>query len=178
MSDFKWYIIHTATNMENKVKDNIEKAITEQELSDLIKHVVIVNDVTEYKRGDKVYTREENKYPGYVFVNMIATSHTWFVLRNVKGVTSFVGPEAKLTPMTDSDVKRAGLDKFEETKLAMEDLTFKVGDTVRITSGIWADNDGVVKSIDLNKQTVTLLVNAFNKSIDITMRITDVNNHE
>lgn len=156
----KWYVVHTYSGYENKVKTNIEKTVENRGMQDLITDIRIpMEESVEVKENDD--GSSENKavmrkiLPGYVIIKMIMTDSSWFVVRNTRGVTSFVGPGSKPVPLTDEEVMELGI----ETPSI--DIDFEVGDSVRICSGVLEDFIGVVEEINVEKQKVRVCVSMF-----------------
>ncbi len=128
-----WYVVHTYSGYENKVKANIEKTIENRHLEDEILEVrVPMQDVTEVKNGVRK-TSAKKMFPGYVLINMIMNDVTWYVVRNTRGVTGFVGPGSKPVPLTDGEMKPLGI-KTENVF-----INFTEGDTVNVIAGVWKD---------------------------------------
>ena len=148
-----WYVVHTYSGYENKVKDNLEKSVENNGMQNLIFDVrVPVEDVVEIKGNKRVKTQRK-VYPGYVLVHMIETSESWYLVRNTRGVTGFVGPGSRPTPLTEEEV--LALNFEEEVRVT---LSFKEGDTVDIIDGLFEGYSGVVQSISDDMKTVTVLV--------------------
>ncbi len=172
MAEAKWYVVHTYSGYENKVKTNIEKAIETQKLEEQILDVrVPMVEVTETKDGVKK-TVSKKMYPGYVLIEMVMNDETWYVVRNTRGVTGFVGPGSKPVPLTDAEVK-AYLQGDNTDRVEVE-VDFEVGDTLSVTSGTWDGTVGVVKAINTKKQTVTLSVEMFGRETPVEIDFTDV----
>ena len=150
-----WYVVHTYSGYENKVKDNIEKSVENNGMKDLIFDVrVPVEDVVEIK-GNKRVKSQRKVYPGYVLVRMIETSESWYLVRNTRGVTGFVGPENKAIPLTDEEVIRLGVEKRSI------EVSYGVGDTVTIIDGYLEGFSGVVDELDVDNNIVKVTVSAF-----------------
>lgn len=138
-----WYVVHTYSGYENKVKDNLEKAAENNHMTQLIQDVrVPVEEVTEIKNNKRVTTQHKT-FPGYVLVKMIITSDSWFVVRNTRGVTGFVGPESKPVPLTDAEV-----DVMLNSHPQADACQMVVGEEVRIVSGPLENFSGIVEAID------------------------------
>ena len=155
-AEFKWYVAHTYSGYENKVKDSIEKTVENRGLGDLIGDVRIPVEeaVEENDKGEKK-TVTRKIYPGYVFIKMNMTDESWYVVRNTRGCTGFVGPGSKPVPLSDAEVERLGV---ETVKL---DLGVDVGDTVRITDGSMEGFMGEVLEINHEKRKVSVMVTMF-----------------
>ena len=151
----KWYVAHTYSGYENKVKANIEKVVENRGLGNLIYDVKVPVETVIEKDGDKEKIQELKIFPSYVFVKMIMTDESWHAVRNITGVTGFVGPGSRPTPLTDKEVVDMNLESIEETKVQ---LSFNVGDEVSVINGLFEGYDGVVQSITDDLKTVTVLV--------------------
>ncbi len=172
MAEARWYVAHTYSGYENKVKTNIEKAIETQKLEEQILDVrVPMVEVTETKDGVKK-TVSKKMYPGYVLIEMIMNEETWYVVRNTRGVTGFVGPGSKPVPLSDAEV-RAYLQGDNTTKENIE-VDFELGDTLSVINGTWEGTVGVAKSINAKKQTVTISVEMFGRETPVEIDFTDV----
>ncbi len=172
MAEAKWYVVHTYSGYENKVKTNIEKAIETQRLEEQILDVrVPMVEVTETKDGRKK-TVLKKMYPGYVLVEMFMNDETWYVVRNTRGVTGFVGPGSKPVPLTDAEVRAYLQDN--NTERANVEVDFEVGDTLNVTNGTWEGTVGTVLSINTKKQSVTISVEMFGRETPVELDFTDV----
>lgn len=168
MSEANWYVVHTYSGYENKVKANIEKTIENRKLQDQILEVTVpMQDVVEVKNGAKKQVSKK-MFPGYVLINMIMNDDTWYVVRNTRGVTGFVGPGSKPVPLTEAEMKPLGI-KNEELI-----VDFDLGDTVTVTSGVWENTIGMIKRIDRHKQIVTINVDMFGRETPVEISFTDV----
>ncbi|MBQ8654773.1 MAG: transcription termination/antitermination factor NusG [Clostridia bacterium] len=151
-----WYVIHTYSGYENKVKDTLEKSVENNGMQDLIFDVrVPVEDVVEIRNGKRVKSQRK-VYPGYVLVHMIETSESWYVVRNTRGVTGFVGPDSKPVALTQEEV-----DMMLNSESKSIDFSFAIGERVRILSGPLENFSGVVEDIDTIRGTVTVKVEMF-----------------
>ncbi len=156
-----WYVVHTYSGYENKVKANIEKTIENRHLEDEILEVrVPMQDVTEMKNGSRK-TVSKKMFPGYVLINMIMNDVTWYVVRNTRGVTGFVGPGSKPVPLSELEMKPLGI-KTENVV-----IDFTEGDTVSVIAGVWKDTVGVVQRMDMGKQTATINVELFGRETPV-----------
>ena len=168
MSEAKWYVVHTYSGYENKVASSLEAVIENRNLRDMIQDIRIpVETVVEIKDGKRKET--ENKlYPSYVFVKMILTDETWYIVRNTRGVTGFVGPQGRPLPLTETEVARMGL---EVVALSID---FAIGDTVTVVSGPIESFSGVV--VDLNEATQKVKVNVemFGRKTDVELDFVQV----
>ena len=163
-----WYVAHTYSGYENKVKINIEKTIENRHLENQIFEVrVPMQDVVEVKNGARKNVSKK-MFPGYVLVNMIMNDDTWYVVRNTRGVTGFVGPGSKPVPLTEAEMKPLGIHTNNVT------VDFEVGDAVTVVAGIWKDTVGQVQKIDFNKQTTTIKVELFGGEIPVESSFAEV----
>ena len=170
MSEAKWYVVHTYSGYENKVKANIEKTIENRHLEDQILEVrVPMEDVVEVRNGAKKQVSKK-LFPGYVLLNMIMNDDTWYVVRNTRGVTGFVGPGSKPVPLKPSELKALG-SGAEEQKVVMD---LAEGDTIMVVGGAWKDTEGVVSAVNQAKQTVTIQVELFGRATPVEISFSEV----
>ena len=151
----RWYIAHTYAGYENKVKANLEKIVENRGLGNLIYDIKVPAETVIEKNGDKEKVVEVKTFPSYVFVKMIMTDESWHAVRNITGVTGFVGPGSRPAPLSEQEVLDINLESVEETKVQ---LSFNVGDEVSIISGLFEGYEGVVQTITDDLKTVTVLV--------------------
>ena len=165
----KWYVIHTYSGYENKVAQTILKVVENRKLHDLIPEVRVPTEmVTEITDG-KTKEIERKTYPGYVLVKMIVTDDSWYVVRNTRGCTGFVGPASEPTPLSEKEVKSLfGID------VSSVEVNFKVGDKVQISGTAMDGFIGVVQNIDLEQRSVDLLVSMFGRETPTTLPISQV----
>ena len=169
MAEANWYVVHTYSGYENKVKANIDKTIENRHLEDEILEVrVPMQDVVELKNGAKKQVQKK-MFPGYVLIHMIMNDDTWYVVRNTRGVTGFVGPGSKPVPLTDAEMKPLGI----QTEDIVVD--FKEGDTVSVIGGVWKDTVGVIQAMNHNKQTVSINVDLFGRETPVEISFAEVN---
>ena len=171
----KWYVVHTYSGYENKVKANIEKTIENRHLEDQILEVrVPMQEVVEVKNGAKKQVLKK-LFPGYVLLNMIMNDDTWYVVRNTRGVTGFVGPGSKPVPLTPTEIKNLGISLEEEQEVKpVIQFAGKVGDKVMILSGAWEDTVGEITNINEGKQCLTINVEMFGRETPVEIDFTDV----
>ena len=168
MSEAKWYVVHTYSGYENKVKANIDKTIENRHLEDQILEVrVPMQDVVELKNGVQK-AAQKKLFPGYVLIHMIMNDDTWYVVRNTRGVTGFVGPGSKPVPLTDAEMAPLGIQK---EKLVID---FEAGDTVQVISGAWADTVGVIQSVNMQKESLTINVELFGRETPVEISFAEV----
>jgi transcriptional antiterminator NusG len=151
----RWYIAHTYAGYENKVKASLEKIVENRGLGNLIYDIKVPAETVIEKNGDKEKVVEIKTFPSYVFVKMIMTDESWHAVRNITGVTGFVGPGSRPAPLSEQEVLDINLESVEETKVQ---LSFNVGDEVSIISGLFEGYEGVVQAITEDLKTVTVLV--------------------
>ena len=164
----KWYVAHTYSGYENKVKVDIEKTIENRNLQDQIFEVAVpVQSTVELKNG--VEKKIDRKiFPGYVLVHMIMNDETWYVVRNTRGVTGFVGPGSKPVPLSDEEIAMLGSREQEVV------VNFAEGDTVVVVSGAWKDTVGVIKAINPSKRSVTIIVEMFGRETPVELSFAEV----
>ena len=168
MAEAHWYVVHTYSGYDNKVKANIDKTIENRHLEDQIIEVrVPMQDVTELKDGVRK-TSSKKMFPGYVLINMVMNDDTWYVVRNTRGVTGFVGPGSKPVPLTDAEMRPLGI----KTDNVVVD--FDEGDTVAVIGGVWKDTVGVIQTMNHNKQSVTINVELFGRETPVEISFADV----
>ena len=170
MSEANWYVVHTYSGYENKVKANIEKTIENRHLEDQILEVrVPMEEVVEIKNGAKRQVQRK-LFPGYVLLNMVMNDDTWYVVRNTRGVTGFVGPGSKPVPLTETEMMNLGIN--ETTEKVEFDL--EEGDAVTVTGGAWNDTEGIIQSINRAKQMVTINVELFGRETPVEISFAEV----
>ncbi|MBD5445005.1 MAG: transcription termination/antitermination factor NusG [Lachnospiraceae bacterium] len=170
MADANWYVVHTYSGYENKVKANIEKTIENRHLEDEILEVrVPMQDVMEVKNGTRKNVQKK-MFPGYVLINMVMNDDTWYVVRNTRGVTGFVGPGSKPVPLSEAEMKPLGI------KVENITVDFAEGDTISVVAGVWKDTVGVVQRMDYGKQTATINVEMFGRETPVEISFSDVRN--
>ncbi len=168
MAEANWYVVHTYSGYENKVKADIEKTIENRHLEETILEVRIpMEDVVELKNGKREITQKK-LFPGYVLINMVMNDDTWYVVRNTRGVTGFVGPGSKPVPLTDAEMRPLGI---RDENIVCD---FKVGDMVAVVAGVWRDTVGVVQAMNENKQTVTINVELFGRETPVEISFADI----
>ncbi len=168
MAEANWYVVHTYSGYENKVKMDIEKTIENRKLHDQILEVSVpMQDVVELKDG-KRRTVAKKMFPGYVLINMVMNDETWYVVRNTRGVTGFVGPGSKPVPLSPEEIEAlAG----GESPVVVD---FEVGDLVTVTSGAWEGTAGVVASINESKQSVIIHVDMFGRETPVELGFDEI----
>lgn len=168
MSEAKWYVVHTYSGYENKVKADIEKTIENRHLQEQILEVrVPMEEVVELRNGTQKAVQRK-LFPGYVLLNMIMNDDTWYVVRNTRGVTGFVGPGSKPVPLTEEEMRPLGIRKDDIS------IDFAEGDAVVVTGGAWKDTTGVIININKTKQVVTINVELFGRETPVEISFTEV----
>ncbi|HHY77961.1 MAG TPA: transcription termination/antitermination protein NusG [Clostridiales bacterium] len=164
----KWYVVHTYSGYENKVKANIEKIVENRNMQDVIFEVrVPTEERVEIKNGKKKVTQKKI-FPGYVIVKMIMTDESWYVVRNTRGVTGFVGPGSKPVPLTDEEVRSLGVEKVEVK------LDANVGDSVKVISGPFEGFVGEILEINNEKQKVKVLISMFGRETPVELQFSQI----
>ena len=164
----KWYVIHTYSGYENKVAATIQKTVENRKLGHLIFDIrVPMETVTEIRDTGKKEV-ERKMFPGYVLIKMLMTDESWYVVRNTRGVTSFVGPGSKPVPLTEDEVAALGVEKREVL------VTYQVGDNVRITDGALESFLGIVEEIDTERQKVRVVVSMFGRETPVELDLDQI----
>ena len=166
----KWYVVHTYSGYENTVKATIEKTVESRNLQDQILAISIpLETVTEITESGASKTYDRKVYPGYVLVKMVYSDDTWHVIRNVRGVTGFVGTSSNdPTPLTDDEVYEMGVEKREIV------VNYVVGDTVRILDGPLSSFTGTVESIEVEKNSVSVIVSMFGRETPVEFELDQI----
>ncbi|WP_458862518.1 transcription termination/antitermination protein NusG [Acidaminobacterium chupaoyuni] len=169
MSDnANWYVIHTYSGYENKVAATIQKTVENRKLQNLIFDIrVPMETVTEIRDTGKKEV-ERKMFPGYVLIKMVMTDDSWYVVRNTRGVTSFVGPGSKPVPLTEQEVAALGVEKHEIH------LSYEIGDNVKIIDGALEGFVGLVKEISIEQQMVTVLVSMLGRETPVELKFNQV----
>jgi transcriptional antiterminator NusG len=163
MEEQKWYVIHTYSGYENKVKANLERIIEHRKLTNLISSIEVpMHAVTELKDGRKK-TVARRIFPGYVLIKMLMNDYTWSIVRNARGVTSFVGPGSKPCPLTEAEMKVMGIKKSEEK------VGLNVADSVRIISGPFENSVGIVDEVNIQKRSVIVKLSIFGRETPVEL---------
>ena len=167
--DAKWYVVHTYSGYENAVKTSIEKFVTGRGMGDMILRIEVpmetVTEVTESGTSKEV---ERKVFPGYVLIKMVMTDDTWHLVRNVRGVTGFVGSANKAIPLTEEEVLSMGMEKHEIV------VNYHVGDHVRIVDGPLSSFTGVVEEIEPEKNRVSVMVSMFGRETPVELELDQV----
>lgn len=164
----RWYVVHTYSGYENKVKANLEKTIENRNLQELILEVQVpMEEQVEIKDGKRKVNLKKI-FPGYVIVKMLMTDDSWYVVRNTRGVTGFVGPGSKPIPLTDSEVESMGI------KEKLKEIDIAIGESVRVVSGPLENYTAVVEAINLEKHKIKATVNMFGREISAELEFKDI----
>ena len=168
MAEANWYVVHTYSGYENKVKANIEKTIENRGLQEEILEVrVPMEEVVEVKNGAKKVSQKK-LFPGYVMINMVMNDDTWYVVRNTRGVTGFVGPGSKPVPLTEAEMKPLGINTNQIS------VDFAEGDMIVVLAGAWKDTVGAVQKMDHQKGTATINVELFGRETPVEISFEEV----
>ena len=167
-TEARWYVAHTYSGYENKVKADIENTIVYRNLQDQILEVYVPMQEVEREGKDSKKLVQQKMFPAYVLIKMFMNDDTWYVVRNTRGVTGFVGPGSKPVPLTDEEVASMGL------MSSVAEAPFSIGDSVIVTSGIWEDTVGIVRQIDLKNKTVTINIDMFGRETPTELSFNDV----
>lgn len=164
----QWYVVHTYSGYENKVKANIEKLVENRGMQDQIFEVVVpMQDTVEVKNGQKKNVQRK-VYPGYVLLKMHMNDDTWYVVRNTRGVTSFVGPGSKPVPLTEDEIGNMGIE------LPLETIDIAEGDTVKVTTWPFENSIATVKEVNMSKRTVTVTLSVFGRETPVELEFTQI----
>jgi len=159
----KWYVVHTYSGYENKVKGSIEKLVENRKLHDQIVEVVVpLHRVFEEKNGARKEV-EKKLFPGYVLLKMFMNDETWYVVRNTRGVTGFVGPGSKPVPLSEAEIRAMGID------LTVIEIFVEVGDTVSVIDGPFEGSVGIVKEVHDHKRTVIVNLSIFGRETPVEL---------
>ena len=161
----RWYVVHTYSGYENKVASNLEKTVENRQLHDLIQQVLVPTETVTEIKDEKKRDVERKIFPGYVLVKMILTDESWYVVRNIRGCTGFVGPSSKPIPLTEEEVARLGVEKREI------EVSYSVGDSVRIIDGPLEGFVGIVEEVDKEKDRVRVTVSMFGRETPVELEL-------
>ena len=170
-----WYVVHTYSGYENKVATDLMTMVENRRIQDLICDVKVPTETVMEdqfdKTGNKIGEKEVQRkiYPGYVFVKMVMNDNTWYIVRNTRGCTGFVGPESKPEPLSEAEVAKMGVETTAELT-----VDYKVGDSVEITSGTMEGSVGTVEEINLDERKVRIKINMFGREIPAELGLHEV----
>ena len=171
MSEANWYVVHTYSGYENKVKADLEKTIENRNLQDQIQEVSVpMLAVTELKNGLEKQA-DKKMFPGYVLVRMVMNQDTWYVVRNTRGVTGFVGPGSEPTPLSEEEMLNMGFVEQSEPEMLID---FEVGDMITVISGAWKDTVSAIKSINEAKKTIIINTEMFGRETPVELNFNEV----
>ena len=165
----RWYVAHTFSGYENKVKANIEKVIENRGLGHLIFDIRIPVETVIEKNGDVEKEVEVKLFPCYVYVKMVMNEESWHAVRNITGVTGFVGPGSRPTPLSEEEVAALDIEQVQQIK-----LSYNVGDTVTVSQGLFEGYTGVVQSISEDLKNVTVLIKRGNRDMPVELESSEV----
>jgi len=163
--DARWYVVHTYSGYENKVASNLEKMVENRQMHDLIHEIRVPTETVTEIKDNKRREVERKIFPGYVLVKMVLTDDSWYVVRNIRGCTGFVGPSSKPVPLTDEEVARLGVEQNEV------ELSYDVGDSVHIIDGPLDGFIGTVEEIDVEKNRVRVMVSMFGRDTPVELEL-------
>ena len=171
MAEANWYVVHTYSGYENKVKADLEKTIKNRNLQDQIQEVSVpMLAVTELKNGLEKQAQKK-MFPGYVLVRMVMNQDTWYVVRNTRGVTGFVGPGSEPTPLSEEEMLNMGFAEQSEPEMLID---FEVGDMITVISGAWKDTVSAIKSINEAKKTIIINTEMFGRETPVELNFNEV----
>jgi len=166
--ELKWYVVHTYSGYENKVKATIEKAVTGKNMEELISEIIVpMQDVVETKKGQKQVVSKK-VFPGYVIIKMVMTDETWYVVRNTRGVTGFVGPGSKPVALSEREIKAMGID------IVTASIDVEIGDAVKLISGPFKNSTGFVKEVIAHKQMIVVNISVFGRDTPVEIDFSQV----
>ena len=161
----KWYVVHTFSGYENNVATNLEKIVENRHLQDWIQEVRVPTETVVEVKDNQRKEVERKIFPGYVLVKMVLTDDSWFVVRNVRGCTGFVGPNGKPVPLTEKEIAALGVEKKEIV------IDYKVGDTVKIVDGPLENFSGTVEEVDTEKNMVRVTISMFGRETSVELEL-------
>ena len=161
----RWYVVHTFSGYENKVATNLETMVENRKLEDWIHEIRVPTELVSETKDGKTREVERKIFPGYVLVKMVMTDDSWYVVRNTRGCTGFVGPNGKPVPLTDEEVAALGVERHEV------EIDYQVGDTVRIVDGPLENFSGVVDAIDVERNKVHVTISMFGRETPVELEL-------
>ncbi len=171
----KWYVVHTYSGYENKVSQKIQMMIDNGKAKQVYSVAVPMEKYEEIKGGKKV-EKERKIFPGYVLIKMIVTPTNWYLIRNTRGVTGFVGPDSEPVPLTKKEIREFGVEEEEpiEQKYSQEDLGIKIGDRIQVATGSFAGFEGVVEEINYEQGFVKTIISMFDRDTAAEIKFEDI----
>lgn len=161
----KWYVVHTYSGYENKVASNLATTVENRRLQDWIKDISVPTETVVEIKDNKKKEVERKLFPGYVLVKMVMTDESWFVVRNIRGCTGFVGPNGKPVPLTEEEIASLGVEQKQV------EIEYAVGDTVRIIDGPLEGFSGVVDEIDREKNKTRVTISMFGRETPVELEL-------
>lgn len=167
-SEAKWYVVHTYSGHENKVKANIEKLVESRGMQDLVLSVVVPTEDKAEPKDGRMVIKTRKMFPGYVIVKMIVTNESWYLVRNTQGVTGFVGHGSNPVPLTVEEVRRMGIEKVHV------ELNLHPGDTIKVINGPFESFMGVVEEVHPDKETVRAKISMFGRDTPVELEFAQI----
>lgn len=167
-SDAKWYVVHTYSGYENKVMTDLEKMVENRGMQDLILDIKVPTETVTEIKDNKTREIERKIFPGYVLIKMIVTDDSWYVVRNTRGVTGFVGPASKPVPLTDDEVAALGVEK------RIVEVSYRVSDGVKIIDGPLEGFTGVVDEMNTEKNYVRVTISMFGRETPVELELDQI----
>ena len=168
-AEAKWYVAHTYSGYENKVKANIEKSVENRGLQHLILSVEVPVEDVEEKSENQVKTVKRKMFPGYVVIKMVMTDESWYIVRNTRGVTGFVGPGSKPVPLSDEEVRKMGVENVRAAEIGLSE-----GDRISVKSGPMEGFSGIVETVDSVTGKVYARINMFDRETTLEIDASQV----
>ncbi len=164
----KWYVVHTYSGYENKVKTDLATMVESRGMQDLIQDIKIPTEIVTEVKDDVTREVERKIFPGYVLIKMIVTDDSWYVVRNIRGCTGFVGPASKPVPLTEEEVAALGVEKHSV------EVGYKIGDNVTIISGPLEGYSGKVRSLDTDNNSVCVVLSMFGRETPVELELDQI----
>lgn len=164
----RWYVVHTYSGHENKVKVNIEKLVENRGMQDLVLEIVVPTESCVEFKDNKKRVKTRKMFPGYVIIKMIVTNESWYLVRNTQGVTGFVGHGTDPIPLTDDEVRRMGIEKI------YVDIDIRPGETIKVVTGPFAGLIGIVEYVNAEKQMLTAKIEMFGRETPVDLEFSQV----
>lgn len=168
MAEARWYVVHTYSGYENKVAQNLATLVENRNMQDVIFDIKVPTELVTEIKEDKTHEYERKVFPGYVLIKMIVTDDSWFVVRNIRGVTGFVGPSSSPVPLNDDEVAALGIEK------RVIEVGYAVGDNVSIVDGPLEGFEGIVEELDPNKNYVRVKISMFGRETPVELELDQV----
>lgn len=164
----KWYVIHTYSGYENKVAQNIEKVVENRNFGEFIQEIKVPTEKVLEMKDNKTREIERKIFPGYVLVKMLLTDDSWYIVRNIRGVTGFVGSSTKPVPLSEAEVKSLGVETVQV------EVDYAIGDSVNVVTGPLAGFSGIVKGLDVSANYVCVTVSMFGRETPVELELNQV----